>query len=175
MVITQKCVIRYNKKPDIYVQLNLRKYLPQDLDAIVEIEKKAFPVGPYSRRMLKRVLNEGGSISVVAELGQVIAGYAVLLPLNEDQADIETIAVLPEFHGRGISDRLMEYLEEEALKRSFLEIILEVREKNHRAISFYRRHGYQVISYIPEFYHEHYEGSRGAFRMSKVLKNRGDR
>ncbi|MCL4438620.1 MAG: ribosomal protein S18-alanine N-acetyltransferase [Thermoplasmataceae archaeon] len=154
--------------------MNLRKYVPQDLDAIVEIEKKAFPVGPYSRRMLKRVLKEGGSISVVAEVDSVIAGYAVLLPLNEDEADIETIAVLPEFHGKGISDRLMEYLEEEARKRSFSEIILEVREKNLRAISFYRRHGYEVISYIPEFYHEYYEGSRGAFRMSKALNGATD-
>jgi ribosomal-protein-alanine N-acetyltransferase len=154
--------------------LILRTYVPQDLDAIVEIEMKAFTVGPYSRRMLQRVLKEGGSISVVAEVDSVIAGYAVLLPLNRNQADIETIAVLPEFHGKGIADRLIEYLEKEAFEKGFSEIILEVRDRNFRAISFYRRHGYHEISHIPGFYHEYYDGSRGAFRMSKSLERLSD-
>ena len=159
----------YNRVPWIWGSVILRDYMESDLESIADLESKAFTVGPYSRTMLVSVLNQPGSIRVVAVEDGKIAGYAILLPLSRTQADIETIAVLPEFQGKGISDRMMEYLEEKAMERGIEEIILEVRDKNFRAIAFYRKKGYREISYLPRFYHEMYEGSRGAYRMIKRL------
>ena len=148
----------------------LRKFSDSDLDAIVSLEKRAFTVGPYTRRMLRHIFDDDSGVNVLAEEGGQIVGYAVILPLNSTQVDLETIAVLPEFQGKGVSQALLKYLEKEASSRGFRQMILEVRDRNDRAISFYRRNGYSTVSHLPLFYREPYMGSRGAFRMSKDLK-----
>lgn len=147
----------------------LREFEDSDLDAIVDLERRAFEVGPYTRRMLRHIFEDSSGSNVLAVEDGRIVGYALILPLNSTQVDLETIAVLPEFQGKGVSHKLLDHLENEARRRGFKKMILEVRDRNERAMSFYHRKGYTTISHLPLFYRENYNGSRGAYRMSKDL------
>ncbi|MEM3676059.1 MAG: ribosomal protein S18-alanine N-acetyltransferase [Thermoplasmataceae archaeon] len=144
-------------------------YSPQYLDSIAELEKRAFPVGAYSKQMLRRVFNDPKSFSFVLLDGDKVVGYVSAIPLDESSADIESIAVDPNYQGQGYGRELMKIIEEEMKKRGFSVSVLEVRDKNEKALKFYLSNGYRIVKHIPSYYHEYYEGSRGAYRMAKNL------
>jgi ribosomal protein S18 acetylase RimI-like enzyme len=55
------------------------------------------------------------------------------------------LAVAPEYRGRGVSQKLMELHKEEAIKQGCKQMFLEVIVGNDRAISFYKRLGYEKV------------------------------
>lgn len=172
MVITLLWVINRTENTyhaGICSQVEIRSYWSTDLDAIVELESRAFPVGPYSRRMLSAIFRNPLSFTFVADDGGKVVGYASVLPLDSSSADVESIAVDPDYQGKGIGGILLETIEKEMARRGYTRSVLEVRDKNEAAIVFYRRHGYEIISHMPRYYHELFGGSRGAYRMVKLL------
>ena len=151
------------------LSLIYRNFVPDDLEAVAELEKSAFPVGPYTKAMLKRIFRMRESFNIIAEEGGKIVGYIIAIPLDGESADIESIAVHPDFQRTGLGTKLMAMMEKEILKRGFSATILEVRDMNTEAISFYKKHGYTIISHMPTYYKEYFRGSRGAYRMIKKV------
>ena len=154
--------------------MKIRNFVDDDLPAIADLEALAFEVGPYSRRMLKRIFKMKGSFNIIAEEDNKILGYAVAMPLDLFSADIESIAVNPLYHGRGIGTVLIKEIEAEMVRRGYLHSILEVRDRNEEAIGFYKKNGYTNLEYLPEYYSEAFRGSRGAIRMHKFMKRDGN-
>lgn len=79
-------------------------------------------------------------------------GYAKLTPLRApavDAADgameLQQIYVLPEWHGTGVADRLMEWGLATAEANGSPEVYLTVFDHNERAKHFYRRHGFEEV------------------------------
>lgn len=62
-----------------------------------------------------------------------------------------TLAVDPQHRGKGIGERLMELHREEAIKHKCKQLFLEVIEGNERAISFYKKIGYEKIFNLTYF------------------------
>ncbi|KAA8922281.1 GNAT family N-acetyltransferase [Thermoplasma sp.] len=147
----------------------LRRYRRSDLDQIAELEKRAFTVGPYSKRYLRIVLEDPEAISLVAQIGSAICGYLVALPAEGGSIDIESIATDPDFQRSGVATRMMSMLMQIACER-YESIILEVREKNNEAILFYRKMGFEITEFLNGYYREYYLGSRNAYRMRKVCR-----
>lgn len=149
--------------------MNFRPYEPTDLDSIVELEKRAFPIGPYTRPMIRKIFNTRGSFNYIAEENGKIMGYIIAMPLDEKSADVESIAVDPDLQRSGLGTRLLKMIEKGMLEHSFQYSVLEVRDRNDEAINFYRKHGYVAITHMPTYYTEVFRGSRGAYRMVKKL------
>lgn len=160
---------RLNNVLNLPFELLLRKFENEDIDQIVELEKRAFPVGPYPRSLLKRILKSTKSFNYVLEVDGRIIGYVVAIPLDEYSADVESIAIDPNFQRSGYGGLMMNAIEDEMKKRGFAYSVLEVRDENYESIAFYKRHGYEEIEYLPNYYHEKFRGSRGAYRMRKAL------
>ena len=78
------------------VQLILRHFYPEDLSEIKRLENLAFTVGPYSRRMLRKIFSSPGAFNVIAEEEKRIMGHAVAMPMEQGVFDIESIAVHPD-------------------------------------------------------------------------------
>lgn len=78
-------------------------------------------------------------------------GYAGLarpdLPQLTTAADIELkrIYLMRAFHGRGVADALMNAALDEARAMGKARLLLGVKDDNHRAIAFYKRHGFAAI------------------------------
>ncbi|WP_297215479.1 N-acetyltransferase [Thermoplasma sp.] len=149
----------------------IRRYRRSDLDNIAVLEKRAFTVGPYSKRYLKTVLEYPGSISMVAQINSSICGYLVALPLDERSIDIESIATDPDCRGLGIAKRMISMLINWACNE-YENIILEVRDKNTEAISLYLKMGFEIIEFLNGYYHESYRGSKNAYRMKRNCKEK---
>lgn len=88
-------------------------------------------------------------VAVDTETGEIAAFAAVSYVL--DEANINRIAVIPEFRGRGIGTSLLEWIEEN-IPDEVTEINLEVRESNKYAIEMYKNFGYTVLGRRKKFY-----------------------
>ena len=94
-------------------------------------------------------LLEGGARAWLADVDGAPVGYALLnQPELEaaERGDIELkkIYVLSRFHGSGIAKRLFDTVLQAAAGNDRL--LLGVKKDNHRAIGFYRKHGFTQIA-----------------------------
>lgn len=128
-----------------------------DVEAISELEGILFPLDAWPRQMFVDELAQPSRYYVIAEEefdGEIsTVGYAGLMCLAP-VADVQTIAVLPEFEGRGIGTALLTELLAEALRREAREVFLEVGADNPRAQRLYRRFGFEQIHLRPRYYRD---------------------
>lgn len=148
----------------------LRKYVHSDLMDLVRLEQSAFEVGPYDETMIREMMESRNSINLLAVENGTIVGYVVAMILDGTSSDIESIAVGPGFSGRGIGSVLLSSIEKELAMMGVVRSYLEVRENNIEAINFYKKHGYETIQFLKNYYSEKYRGSRNGYRMVKILR-----
>ncbi|MEM0156013.1 MAG: N-acetyltransferase [Thermoplasmataceae archaeon] len=148
----------------------LRTFKKDDLSEIKKLENQTFKVGPYSKRMLKKIFTAPGSFNIIAEEEKSIVGYAVVLPLGDGSFDLESIAVDPTSQNKGIGRMLIREMERQMISRGGKTSILEVRDTNEKAIKFYQSNGYKIAEHMERYYKLKENLSRGAYRMVKRLQ-----
>jgi ribosomal-protein-alanine acetyltransferase len=124
----------------------IRRMTASDLDRVLAIAE-SLPQAPHwpQSAWLKAVNSESAPprVALVAAGPQpgAIQGFAVasLLP---PQAELETIAVVPERQRLGLGERLLQALAAELRAAGAHELVLEVRTSNRPALAFYRTLGF---------------------------------
>jgi len=86
----------------------------------------------------------------VAMVDDQIIGILILHLAGPLNGYIQTIAVHPDWRGRGIGAQLMGFAEERILRQS-PNVFLCVSAFNRRAQTFYERLGYQRVGELPDF------------------------
>ncbi len=85
-----------------------------------------------------------------------MAGYAGLW-LSIDEAHVTTIAVRPQFRGRGFGELLLVSLADVALEINARWLTLEVRVTNEVAQTLYRKYGFKPTGVRPKYYSDNGE------------------
>ena len=126
----------------------------EDVPAVNALEQRLFPADAWPLEMFLAELSQPETRRyMVAESGGEIVGYAGLMCI-EPIADVQTIAVVPEFEGRGIGSALLTRLIDEARRRRAADVLLEVREDNPRAQQLYVRFGFEQIHVRRKYYRD---------------------
>ena len=131
----------------------IRKMTGNDLDQVMEIEYRSFPL-PWSRGSFEReICYNNYSCYIVAGAGEngQVTGYAgswVFL----DEAHITTLAVHPLYRRTGTGSALFSYLLETAHAQGAERVLLEVRDSNEAARRLYEKHGFTVIGRRKKYY-----------------------
>jgi ribosomal-protein-alanine N-acetyltransferase len=146
------------------VPLQIRHFHPNQLRRVLEIEQAAFPDEAYSREMFVELYRKCRDLFLVARLKRQVAGYSVTC-IEWGEAEIVSIAVVPELRGRGIGSALLAATIEQLGEYGIANLDLTVRVENAAAIRFYRRHGFEPVKEIVGYYHN---GGAG-LRMRKPL------
>lgn len=131
----------------------VRKMMPSDLDAVLEIEKESF-VHPYERKDLLYELNENPlSHLYCATVDNQIVGFLDFL-ITFNSATIVQIAVKKEFRRKGIGNLLIgQMLKDCQSQEDPVEFLtLEVRESNLPAQKFYKKHKFENITVKKGYY-----------------------
>ena len=117
-------------------------YDPKDL--------AAFFAG-FTRETWRRELADSDFAFHLAEEDGALAGYAkissVSLPVEPSGPAVELrqLYVLKQWHGSGVARALMDWVFAKARGRGAEELYLSVFTENHRAKSFYARHGFEGV------------------------------
>lgn len=71
-----------------------------------------------------------------------------------DECDIIRVAVKKEYQGKGYSIKLFEYVFSYLKSNNICKIMLEVSDKNEKAINLYTKIGFEKIFVRPNYYHD---------------------
>jgi ribosomal-protein-alanine acetyltransferase len=131
----------------------LRTARAADLDAVIAIERAAYPSDAWSAEAMASQLENANTCYLVAEDGGDIVGYAGLLaPHGMETAEVHTVTVTEALRRRGIGRRMLVALLDEAAARGAIEVFLEVRVDNASAQELYRSLGFEAVGVRPRYY-----------------------
>jgi len=134
--------------------IQLREMSKADIPRIMALEQELFPEDAWTPEMFAGEFAQPASrrLYLVAEEGGAVIGYAGMMFTGGSQADVVTLAVDPAHWGRGTGTALLSALVDEAGRRGYAEVLLEVRKDNPRARRIYLRHGFTEIGIRRGYY-----------------------
>jgi ribosomal-protein-alanine N-acetyltransferase len=135
-------------------EVRLRVMTRADIPQIVTLEQEVFPEEAWTPEMFAGEFAQPASrrLYLVAESADALIGYAGMMFGGGAQAEVVTLAVHPAHWGQGAGTALLSALVDEAGRRGYTEVLLEVREDNPRARQLYLRHGFSEIGIRRGYY-----------------------
>lgn len=140
-----------------------RKANLADLERITAIESGGFSKDCFSRRQLRYLIRDAKGVCFAAVLCGTVAGYISVLTRKGKHGRIYSLAVAPEFRGRGIAELLVDTALDFLRAEGFRSVFLEVAVDNAAAIALYTKKGFAPRMTKPGYYHS------GADARSMVL------
>jgi len=136
-------------------EILIRAMKTEDLQRAVEIASSLatapqWTADVYARAIGARAIgpdnldNPVPRIALVVEADQRVMGFAVAKVLAPE-SELESFAVAEEMQGRGLGRELLSALFLLVKQADVLEMLLEVRESNQRAVSIYTQAGFVEI------------------------------
>lgn len=144
--------------------MSIRKATIADFEGLISLNETIFVDNPQfdddlidgfmqttkGQIYLKNALEDSSSIFIVAEENEKFIGYANGMPMEipyrkSKYFEIENLGVTPDQKGSGLANKLLGAITQEAKEAGYEKIYLECYAKNARALSFYRKHGFEDI------------------------------
>ena len=130
--------------------LTIRKMRLEDIENIAALEAEVF-TDAWSGRALEETYAQTQTLNLVAYEDGRLIGYLILYYVLEE-GEIARIAVAPGSRRQGVGGRLLLELEDLCLDNGITRLMLEVRESNLTAISFYEEYGFEQDGVRRNFY-----------------------
>jgi ribosomal-protein-alanine N-acetyltransferase len=148
-----------NLKLETPARVTIRPMIEDDLEQVVAIDQLSFslpwPAHSFRYELLENdVSRQWVATANLAEIGTPIVIGMIVVWLILDEAHIATIAVHPEYRGRGIGRQILLIALRECAAQGALSATLEVREHNHIAIDMYRKLGFDVVGRRKHYYQD---------------------
>ena len=130
---------------------DFRKLTTADAEVAAALDSKCFGSEACNREYFYHAAqNERQEFWVAEREGKVIACAGA--EINSDTAEIESLAVDPEYRRQGVATILLIKLLGAIRKRGATFIILEVRPSNRAAIALYKDFGFQIVEREKDYY-----------------------
>lgn len=131
--------------------MTIRKAQSSDVKKLYELERKLFSKEnfPLSQGSLR--YHAKNSMLYLFEIESGVVGYVLVLIKRRD-AKLYSIGVDKTHRGKKIANSLLSFVIKELSKLGFKKFLLEVRTDNDRAISLYKKSGFEIKKSIKEFY-----------------------
>ena len=144
--------------------LKISQMSDEDIPFVYLIEKDTFS-DLWSEGTYKNFREEQGRSYYVAKTAGKVAAYCVIMQVL-DECEILKIAVSREERQKGIGEKLLTKVMEEAGDNNARFFYLEVRESNIPAINLYKKLGFIESGRRPDYYRKPAEA---AVLMSRVI------
>ncbi|RDW18824.1 ribosomal protein S18-alanine N-acetyltransferase [Oceanobacillus chungangensis] len=118
----------------------IRKMEIKDVEHVVEVEKASFTIPWTTDIFYQEIVDNNFAHYFVIELNGQIVGYAGAWIVIDD-AQITNIAIMPEYRGYKLGEKLFQYVIQSAIGMGVRHLSLEVRVSNRVAQSMYRKFG----------------------------------
>lgn len=132
--------------------MEIISYQPQYAKDFKELNiawlEKYFWIEPHDEEVLgepgKYIIEPGGKIFFVKDEEKII-GCVALMKIEDGIFELTKMAVIPEYQGKKIGQKLMEYTLEFAKKQNWDHLIIFSNRKLENAIYIYKKYGFREI------------------------------
>ena len=145
-------------------EIIVRELKVEDSAAVAEMEQQIFS-DSWSEKSVLETVQQKQSVCFAAEKAGHILGY-LLVYHAADEAELARIAVQKEARRQGAAGKLMQALEHYCEEHKMEKLLLDVRESNEAARSFYTKNGFVEDGIRQGFYTN---PSEDAVLMSRQL------
>jgi len=134
------------------VPVLIRDFKSEDFETLWLMDQLCFAPGlSYTRQELAGYMRRGGAFTLVSTNGSgAITGF--LVAQGGSTGHIITIEVEPSSRREGAGSQLLRTAEQRLHSNGSAAVGLETAVDNLAALSFYKRHGYNVIGTRPRYY-----------------------
>ncbi len=122
-----------------------------DITRVMAIEERVFPTTAWSTAQFWSELARDDRTYLVTQVDDDVVAYAGVMT-RKPTADIQTLAVDPDWRGRGLARDLLRRLLAVAGDRGCTETLLEVRADNAEAAALYAAEDFEVIARRAGYY-----------------------
>lgn len=122
-----------------------------DLDDVCFIEQVCFGKDAWNKSMLESEYN-GGSVFFGIKRNEKVVAY-ISARIIIDEADINNVAVLPEFRKQGMAQKLVGALADYCENKGIKKFTLEVNANNTPAKNLYKKMGFVSFGVRKGYYH----------------------
>ncbi len=137
------------------------------LDELYGIEKQCFKLEAFSKKQIAYLLTDYNSVSLAARVNNELAGFIIgqiEIEQNVALGHIITLDIAPNFHRKGVAQKLLQEIETIFKDKGLKECRLEVREDNAAALNLYQKAGYREAAKL-----EHYYSNAHGLYLRKIL------
>lgn len=120
------------------------------IQAVAELEAGIF-ADPWSAREIENTLAQKHAYCAVLKNETEVVGY-YLCYFVLDEWEIARIAVAPSIRRQGAGQLLFDHMMSVCKEKEITRLLLDVRESNETAISFYKKNGFAVDGIRKNFY-----------------------
>lgn len=160
------------------MSFRIREFRKEDFEQLWAIDQQCFPPGiSYTRIELAFYMRRPRAFTLVAEeseegegkrqAGGGISGFIVGEASPRGAGHIITIDVRAEARRQRAGSALLQAAEERLRAGGSRHVFLETAVDNAPAISFYKRHGYELIKTIPRYYKSNLDALLLGKRLAK--------
>jgi ribosomal-protein-alanine acetyltransferase len=146
-------------------RIETRPFERRNLGRVVEIERAAFGKDAWPAESFVEYWRQSPELFLVARQGRRIVGYSITC-VNWRGAELESIAVLPHYRGRGVARALLDATVARLRSEGAGALRLMVGTANASALRFYRQYGFVRTRLVKGYY----GAGRDAWRMSMPFK-----
>jgi len=110
-----------------------------------------FEVEEKDEEILKnpeKVIASGGSVIFARLKGQIV-GTSALMHISDQECELTKMAVKPEYQGKQIGKKMLDWLLELARKKNYRRMILYTSPKLKKAFGLYKSKGFKILNPIP--------------------------
>jgi ribosomal-protein-alanine N-acetyltransferase len=134
--------------------LALDRMRPEDLDEVLAIERASFTM-PWSRGafLYEMQQNRVARCWVARDDDTHVVGYLCLWEVA-DEVHVTNVAVRPDARRHGIARGLLGTVLDDARRRRFKIVVLEVRPSNRQALALYESFGFRVVGRRRGYYYD---------------------
>ncbi|MFW6121631.1 MAG: ribosomal protein S18-alanine N-acetyltransferase [Petrotogales bacterium] len=142
----------------------IRQVQPKDIFSVIKMAYETLPerYNPVIFNTVYETFPEG---FLVAEKLHKIVGFIIGINMSKERVRILMLSVNKAYRRQGIGSALVKQLLEEMLLKNIQQVDLEVKTNNKAAINFYKKHGFNIIETVANFY----QTGEDAHIMRRVL------
>jgi ribosomal-protein-alanine acetyltransferase len=142
----------------------IRRFTLHDLARVVEIENLSFGSGAWPEEEFKWYARRPATLFLVAQVDGRVGGYSITQPLRVN-AELVSLAVDPQFRGRGTGRALLMRSLQGAKRIGARSLWLMVRTDNDAAIRLYAAAGFASRGIVPGYYEDGGDARRMETRL----------
>ena len=141
--------------------ITIRSMQIDDLQQVRVIDQLSFsmpwPESAYRYELTENPASRSWVATYNSPNGEPFVVGMIVVWLILDEAHIATLAVHPDYRGKGIGSALLVEALKSAVSQGALSALLEVRASNLTAQRLYQHYGFEIVSRRPRYYKDNHE------------------